>query len=67
MSEEGNFSKETIDQISKLALLNVSDEEKEQLSEQLDDINSSIINDIGSELEKLPEVLIWIKEAIEKI
>jgi len=40
MSNEEKFSKETIDQISKLALLDLSDEEKEQLSEQLGDILS---------------------------
>ena len=38
MAEKEEFSKETIEHISKLALLELSDEEKEQLSKQLGDI-----------------------------
>ena len=38
MSEKEEFSKETIDHISKLALLNLSDEEKDKLAMQLGDI-----------------------------
>lgn len=38
MSEKEEFSKETIDHISKLALLNLSDEEKDKLAIQLGDI-----------------------------
>lgn len=38
MSEKEEFSKETIDHISKLALLDLSDEEKEKLSKELGDI-----------------------------
>ena len=38
MTDEENFSKETIDYVSKLALLDLTDEEKEKFSEQLNDI-----------------------------
>ena len=38
MPEKEEFSKETIEHISKLALLDLSDEEKEQFSKQLGDI-----------------------------
>jgi len=38
MSEEENFSKETIDYVSKLALLDLTEEEKEKFSTQLNDI-----------------------------
>ena len=38
MSEKEEFSKENIDHISKLALLNLSDEEKDKLAMQLGDI-----------------------------
>ncbi len=38
MSEKEEFSKETIDHILKLALLDLSDEEKEKLAIQLGDI-----------------------------
>lgn len=38
MSEKEEFSKETIDHISKLALLDLSEEEKEILSKELGDI-----------------------------
>ncbi|TKJ23945.1 MAG: Asp-tRNA(Asn)/Glu-tRNA(Gln) amidotransferase GatCAB subunit C [Promethearchaeota archaeon Loki_b32] len=38
MSEKEEFSKETIDHISKLALLDLSDDEKEKLAIQLGDI-----------------------------
>ena len=40
MSNDEKFSKETIEQISKLALLELSEEEKENLSKQLGDILS---------------------------
>ncbi|MHA1273650.1 MAG: Asp-tRNA(Asn)/Glu-tRNA(Gln) amidotransferase subunit GatC [Promethearchaeota archaeon] len=38
MSEKREFSKETIDYISKLALLELSEEEKELFAKQLNDI-----------------------------
>ncbi|MBY8984292.1 MAG: Asp-tRNA(Asn)/Glu-tRNA(Gln) amidotransferase subunit GatC [Candidatus Lokiarchaeota archaeon] len=38
MPKKEEFSKETIDHISKLALLDLSEEEKEKLSKQLGDI-----------------------------
>jgi aspartyl-tRNA(Asn)/glutamyl-tRNA(Gln) amidotransferase subunit C len=38
MTEKEEFSKETIDHISKLALLDLSEEEKEKLSHELGDI-----------------------------
>ncbi len=38
MAEKEEFSKETIEHISKLALLDLSDEEKEQFSKQVGDI-----------------------------
>ena len=38
MSEEQKFSKETLEHISKLALLNLTDEEKEKFGTQLNDI-----------------------------
>jgi aspartyl-tRNA(Asn)/glutamyl-tRNA(Gln) amidotransferase subunit C len=38
MSEEQDFSKETIEYVSKLALLDLTDEEKEVFSDQLNDI-----------------------------
>jgi len=38
MVEKEEFSKETIEHISKLALLDLSDEEKEQFSKQVGDI-----------------------------
>ncbi len=38
MTKKGDFSKDTIDHISKLALLDLSDEEKEQLSKELGNI-----------------------------
>lgn len=38
MTEEKKFSKDEIDHISKLALLDLSDEEKEQYASQLSDI-----------------------------
>jgi len=38
MPKKEEFSKETIDHISKLALLELSEEEKEKLSKQLGDI-----------------------------
>jgi aspartyl-tRNA(Asn)/glutamyl-tRNA(Gln) amidotransferase subunit C len=40
MSEEPEFSKETIEYVSKLALLDLSEEEKEKLSKQLNNILS---------------------------
>jgi aspartyl-tRNA(Asn)/glutamyl-tRNA(Gln) amidotransferase subunit C len=40
MTEKENFSKETIDHLAKLALLDLSEEEKERLSKQLGDIVS---------------------------
>lgn len=38
MSKKEEFSKETIDHLTKLALLELSEEEKEELSKQLGDI-----------------------------
>ena len=38
MSKKEEFSKETIDHLSKLALLELTEEEKEELSKQLGDI-----------------------------
>ncbi|MFW9988548.1 MAG: Asp-tRNA(Asn)/Glu-tRNA(Gln) amidotransferase subunit GatC [Candidatus Odinarchaeota archaeon] len=38
MSEKEEFSKETIDHISKLALLDLSEDEKEKLSQELGNI-----------------------------
>ena len=38
MSDKEEFSKETIDYLSKLALLDLTEEEKEKLSKQLSDI-----------------------------
>jgi aspartyl-tRNA(Asn)/glutamyl-tRNA(Gln) amidotransferase subunit C len=38
MTEKKEFSKETIDHISKLALIDLSEEEKEKLSKELGDI-----------------------------
>ncbi|MFX1363717.1 MAG: Asp-tRNA(Asn)/Glu-tRNA(Gln) amidotransferase subunit GatC [Promethearchaeota archaeon] len=38
MSDKEEFSKETIDHISKLALLDLSEDEKEKLSQELGDI-----------------------------
>ena len=38
MTNKKEFSKETIDHISKLALIDLSEEEKERLSKELDDI-----------------------------
>lgn len=38
MSDKEEFSKETIDYLSKLALLDLTDEEKEKFSKQLGDI-----------------------------
>ena len=38
MTEKKEFSKETINHISKLALLDLTDEEKEKLSSELSDI-----------------------------
>ncbi|TXT63669.1 MAG: Aspartyl/glutamyl-tRNA(Asn/Gln) amidotransferase subunit C [Promethearchaeota archaeon] len=40
MSEEPEFSNETIEYVSKLALLDLSEEEKEKLSKQLNNILS---------------------------
>ncbi|KKK41716.1 hypothetical protein LCGC14_1182510 [marine sediment metagenome] len=40
MPKNGEFTKETIDHISKLALIDLSEEEKEKLSKQLGDILS---------------------------
>jgi aspartyl-tRNA(Asn)/glutamyl-tRNA(Gln) amidotransferase subunit C len=40
MADEEEFSKETIDYVSKLALLDLTDEEKEKFSKQLKDIIS---------------------------
>lgn len=38
MANKENFSKETIDHLSKLALIELSDEDKEELSDQLGEI-----------------------------
>lgn len=38
MSEKQNFSKETLDNISKLAMLDLSDKEKDKFATQLNDI-----------------------------
>ena len=40
MTDEEEFSKETIDYVSKLALLDLTDKEKEKFSKQLRDIIS---------------------------
>ena len=50
MSEEKEFSKDTVDQIAKLALLDLKDEEKEKLAEQLNDILSYFkkLNDLDT-------------------
>ncbi|MFX1377215.1 MAG: Asp-tRNA(Asn)/Glu-tRNA(Gln) amidotransferase subunit GatC [Promethearchaeota archaeon] len=50
MSEKEEFSKETIDHLSKLALLELSEEEKENLSKQLGDILNYFkkLNDIDT-------------------
>ncbi|MHA1149924.1 MAG: Asp-tRNA(Asn)/Glu-tRNA(Gln) amidotransferase subunit GatC [Promethearchaeota archaeon] len=50
MTREKEFSKEDIDYISKLALLDLSDEEKEKLSQQLSNILSHFkkLNDLDT-------------------
>ena len=50
MPEEKDFSKETIEYVSKLALLDLTEEEKEKFSEQLGDIISYFkkLNDLDT-------------------
>ena len=50
MTDKEEFSKETIDYLSKLALLDLSEEEKEKLSKQLSDIISYFkkLNDLDT-------------------
>ncbi len=50
MSKKKEFSKETIDHVSKLALLDLTDEEKEKFSKQLGDIISYFkkLNDLDT-------------------
>ena len=50
MTEKEEFTKETLDHISKLALLDLSDEEKDKLSKQLGDILSYFkkLNDLDT-------------------
>ncbi len=50
MTDKEEFSKETIDYLSKLALLDLSEEEKEKLSKQLRDIISYFkkLNDLDT-------------------
>ena len=50
MSDKEEFSKETIDYLSKLALLDLTEEEKEKLSKQLSDIISYFkkLNDLDT-------------------
>ncbi len=50
MSKDDELSKETIDHISKLALLDLSDEEKEKLTKQLGNILSYFkkLNDLDT-------------------
>ena len=50
MSDKEEFSKETIDYLSKLALLDLTEEEKEKLSKQLRDIISYFkkLNDLDT-------------------
>lgn len=50
MSKKKKFSKETIDYVSKLALLDLTDEEKEKFSKQLGDIISYFkkLNDLDT-------------------
>ncbi len=50
MSDKEEFSKETIDYLSKLALLDLSEEEKEKISKQLSDIISYFkkLNDLDT-------------------
>lgn len=51
MTDDSEFSKETIDYISKLALLDLSDDEKQKLSKQLNNILSYFkkLNDLDTE------------------
>ena len=50
MSDKKEFSKETIDHVSKLALLDLTEEEKEKFSKQLNDILSYFkkLNDLDT-------------------
>ncbi|MFX1443637.1 MAG: Asp-tRNA(Asn)/Glu-tRNA(Gln) amidotransferase subunit GatC [Promethearchaeota archaeon] len=50
MSNEKEFSKETIDHVSKLALLDLTEQEKEKFSKQLNDIISYFkkLNDLDT-------------------
>lgn len=50
MSEKEEFSKETIEYVSKLALIDLTDEEKEKFSKQLGDIISYFkkLNDLDT-------------------
>jgi len=50
MTDKEEFSKETIDYVSKLALLDLTEEEKEKLSKQLSDIISYFkkLNDLDT-------------------
>ena len=50
MSDDENFSKDTIDHVSKLALLDLTEEEKEKFSKQLNDIISYFkkLNDLDT-------------------
>ena len=51
MSEKPNISKNTLDNISKLAMLDLSDEEKEEFAKQLSDILNYFnkLNDLDTE------------------